>query len=215
MGAGALAPRPRQSSSALEHPGGDLGAVPPYSRRGDEDGEKGGGKVEGPQQLLQQEKKKDNDDDSSGDRPTTSNQNASSSFSDMKRKKGKRQQPKPFPGRAMPPPPPRAIATRLLPAQSVFGGHGGSGGDGGGGVRRLGSGRISREIEDMRASIEDLLGTQQLGSGSWKEPGAAGDPVPAAVEREQRTLVREIKVGIEVVRGGGVVIVCSSSYGVH
>lgn len=55
-------------------------------------------------------------------------------------------------------------------------------------------------IEQMQASIEELLGMQGLGSGSWKASG-----VPAAVEREQRTLVREIKVwpGFASVLGGG------------
>ena len=45
-------------------------------------------------------------------------------------------------------------------------------------------------MEQMQASIEELLGMQGLGSGSWNKNGG----VPAAVEREQRTLVREIKV---------------------
>lgn len=45
-------------------------------------------------------------------------------------------------------------------------------------------------VEQMLASIEELLGMQGLGSGSWNKEGG----VPAAVEREQRTLVREIKV---------------------
>lgn len=45
-------------------------------------------------------------------------------------------------------------------------------------------------MEQMQASIEELLGMQGLGSGSWNKHGG----VPAAVEREQRTLVREIKV---------------------
>lgn len=44
-------------------------------------------------------------------------------------------------------------------------------------------------VEELQASIEELLGMQGLGSGSWNKSG-----VPAAVEREQRTLVREIKV---------------------
>lgn len=56
-------------------------------------------------------------------------------------------------------------------------------------------------IEQMQASIEELLGMQGLGSGSWKT-----SDVPAAVEREQRTLVREIKVRPGFSYAGGVVI---------
>lgn len=54
-------------------------------------------------------------------------------------------------------------------------------------------------VEQMQASIEDLLGMQGLGSGSWNKSGG----VPAAVEREQRTLVREIKVRTWAVGLGG------------
>lgn len=46
------------------------------------------------------------------------------------------------------------------------------------------------DVEQMQASIEELLGMQGMGSGSWNRSGG----VPPAVEREQRTLVREIKV---------------------
>lgn len=55
-------------------------------------------------------------------------------------------------------------------------------------------------VEELQASVEELLGMQGLGSGSWKKSG-----VPAAVEREQRTLVREVKVGgvLEGEGGGG------------
>lgn len=54
-------------------------------------------------------------------------------------------------------------------------------------------------VEQMQASIVELLGMQGLGSGSWNKEGG----VPAAVEREQRTLAREIKVVVgESVAGG-------------
>ncbi|CBN78462.1 conserved unknown protein [Ectocarpus siliculosus] len=59
----------------------------------------------------------------------------------------------------------------------------------GGGSSR--GGEDENSLEEIQASIEELLGMQGLGSGSWNnEPGGG---VPAAVEREQRTLVREIK----------------------
>ncbi|CAM9318657.1 unnamed protein product [Scytosiphon promiscuus] len=51
-----------------------------------------------------------------------------------------------------------------------------------------GEGDLS-DVERMQASIEELLGMQGMGSGSWNKSGG----VPPAVEREQRTLVREIK----------------------
>ncbi|CAM9984248.1 unnamed protein product, partial [Ectocarpus fasciculatus] len=61
----------------------------------------------------------------------------------------------------------------------------------GGGAGGRGGGEDENSLEQIQASIEELLGMQGLGSGSWSnEPGGG---VPAAVEREQRTLVREIK----------------------
>lgn len=69
------------------------------------------------------------------------------------------------------------------PLQRAFGvGRGAGQGDGGR--------EEELSVAQMQASIEELLGMQGLGSGSWNKDGG----VPAAVEREQRTLVREIKV---------------------
>lgn len=76
----------------------------------------------------------------------------------------------------------------LPPAQRAFAASRKAAGSEGNGAGEEG-GESEMSIEQMQASIEELLGMQGLGSGSWKASG-----VPAAVEREQRTLVREIKV---------------------
>lgn len=55
---------------------------------------------------------------------------------------------------------------------------------------RTGDGEDDMSVAELQASVRELLRTQGLGSGSWKKSG-----VPAAVEREQRTLAREVKVG--------------------
>eukprot|EP00903_Cladosiphon_okamuranus_P018240 g16779.t1 len=96
--------------------------------------------------------------------------------------------PAPAPRQSPPPPPPpsskREKRPRLPvpPLQRAFGMSWGGGQEGGGRGEEV-------SVEQMQMSIEELLGMQGLGSGSWNKDGG----VPAAVEREQRTLVREIK----------------------
>ncbi|CAM9817139.1 unnamed protein product [Ectocarpus sp. 4 AP-2014] len=116
--------------------------------------------------------------------------------------------PSPPPPPPQPRPPPNTKGKKrpripVPPLQRAFGMGGASSPvDGSSGRRRGGAGagagggssrgaEDENSLEEIQASIEELLGMQGLGSGSWNsEPGGG---VPAAVEREQRTLVREIK----------------------
>ncbi|CAM9402970.1 unnamed protein product [Ectocarpus sp. 13 AM-2016] len=119
--------------------------------------------------------------------------------------------PLPPPPPPQPRPPPNTKSTKrpripVPPLQRAFGmggasssvngsaerrGRGGAGAGAGAGGGSSKGGEDENSLEEIQASIEELLGMQGLGSGSWNnEPGGG---VPAAVEREQRTLVREIK----------------------